>query len=47
MEISKLSNMQFKKKVIRMIKELGQNCNSVEKDIEPISFRKTECTMFN
>lgn len=30
-----------------MLKELGENYSSVKKDIEPILFRKTECTTFN
>ena len=35
-EASNLSDIQFKKMVIRMLKELSENYNSMKKDIETI-----------
>ena len=40
MEASKLLDIEFKTKVMRMLKELSENFNSMKKDIETIKKKK-------
>ena len=47
MEASKLPDIEFKTKVMRMLKELSENFNSMKKDIETIKKKKNQSAIKN